>query len=210
MSINWKAAANRWLIAALLVLACGGLEIVKAKQFAAAAPAERTATAQNLSRSHHASRGLRFNYYSCDYTFTVDGVSHRGDGECPQPGAATIVYYDSSDPSLNSLLEFSAASEQCYRNATPWIVVGAFIVLYVILFTVLSSHGRATHPAGAGAGAAVTDPEHAESAHSPSLRALYLEVVNRIHPDRASNETDRAFARTVDEKGKCSFQARGC
>jgi hypothetical protein len=206
MSIRGKNAAGSWWIAALLVIACGGVELHKARQFAAAAPAERTATARNLSRSYHANSGLRFNYYSCDYSFTVDDVSRRGHGECPQPGAGTIVYYDSSDPSLNSLLEFNAASEQCYRNARPWFVVGAFIVLYSMLFTWLGSHGRATHRAGAGAGEAAIDPEQAGPAQLPGLRGLYLEVVNQIHPDRAANEADRALRERLMKMANVAFK----
>jgi hypothetical protein len=206
MSMRWKNRAGSWWIVALLVFACGGLDVYKARQFAAATPAERTATAQNLSRSYHGYSGLRFNYYSCDYTFTVDEVSRRGHGECPQPGAGMIVYYDSSDPSLNSLLEFSAASEQCYRNARPCFVVGAFIVLYSAFFTWLGSHWRDTQRAGAGAGDAAIDPEQAEPANAPGLRELYLAVVNQVHPDRAANEADRALRERLMKMANVAFK----
>jgi hypothetical protein len=194
----WKPAAGQRLIVALLVFICGGADAYKARQFAAAVPAERSAAAQNLSRHYYAFRGLRLHYYSCDYNFTVEDVSHRGHGECPQSGAVTNVYYDSSDPSLNSLLEFSAASEQCYRDATPWIVLGTFLVLYSALFTWIGPNRKATQ--------AAIGSEQAEAAHSPGLRELYLEVVNQIHPDRVSNETDRALRERLMKKANVAFK----
>lgn len=46
----------------------------------------------------------------------------------------------------------------------------------------------------------------ADSAPSPGLRELYLEVVNNIHPDRAANEVDRALRERLMKEANAAFE----
>jgi hypothetical protein len=43
-------------------------------------------------------------------------------------------------------------------------------------------------------------------APSPGLRELYLEVVNQIHPDRASNESDLTLREHLMKEANAAFQ----
>jgi len=48
--------------------------------------------------------------------------------------------------------------------------------------------------------------KNADIALSPRLRELYLEVVNQIHPDRASSESDLALRERLMKDGNAAFQ----
>jgi hypothetical protein len=149
MIVSWKTGVGRSMIWAVLAFACGGLEIYKARQFAKAAPRERTTTvpaAYVRCRETSAIVGfLRSSRYSCSYSFNVEGVPYNGRAYYPQPSAAAIVYYDPADPSVNSLLDLSVASEQEYRGADLWIGVVTLIGLPFIFFAALAaSEMRAT------------------------------------------------------------------
>ena len=132
----------------IIVFAGAAFCIYHARQYASAAPNERTTTAHVLSVYHSVFRSLRFNYYSCSYNFTVNGSLHIGLRDCPQwivddatkggylgsgkapAGTDATVYYDPADPSVNSLLEFNAESQIWYRWTVPWVGLGALIVCF--------------------------------------------------------------------------------
>jgi hypothetical protein len=217
-----------------LVSACGGVFIFKARKFASRATSERTTTAHDVSAHHYMFRGLRFNYYSCDYNFSVDGSSYIGLGDCPQEiandvdsarvltGVSATVYYDPADPSRNSLLEFSAASENNYRIAMPWIGLGALIILFFVFGRLLAANekrrdggvvvdarGTVVFPDEIGFGSrapGLPDGEAANLAPSPGLRELYLEVANTIHPDRASSEADLSLRERLMKEANLAFE----
>lgn len=202
-----KAVSSRWLTIGALCFVGVGIGVYNAKRFANAALRQRTTTTQDISRRHYIFHGLRFDYYSCYYSFSVDGTSYRGDGDCPQhPGAAATVYYDSADPRLNSLLEFGTTSEREYQHSTPWAVVGALILLASAFFGVLGASEKPVKHGASMAGGTGTYPDQPESANSPELRNLYLEVVNQIHPDRASNEADRALRERLMKQANAAFK----
>jgi hypothetical protein len=158
VSASWKFGGSRSLILLIAVSACVGVCIYQAKQFARATQREKTTSAYDLNVQYQLFRGLRFNYYRCDYDFDVDGVPYSGHGDCPQPGndsaikgqlaasagtsADAIVYYDPVDPSVNSLMKFDATSERCYQDAIPWILLEALIVLSFFFGAALSAHWK--------------------------------------------------------------------
>jgi len=229
----------RSLILAALVFFLAGTFIYKSRELARAAPRERTITAQDVSVSHHIFRGLRFNYYSCTYNFNVNGSFHIGLSDCPQGIADAVkgrsansakasketnatVYYDPADPSVNSLLEFSAASENAYRVSVPWIAFGLLLIFFFAFGRLLDASekrgnggvvvdagGTVIYPEEIGLGfefAGLPKREAANSAASPRLREQYLEVVNKIHPDRAINEADRALRERLMKEANAAFE----
>jgi hypothetical protein len=227
-------------ILAVLVFFLAGSFIYKSREFASAAPRERTISAQHVSVYHHIFRGLRFNYYSCTYNFIVDGSFHLGLSDCPQgiaddalkgmsansamasTEANATVYYDPVDPSVNSLLEFRAASENAYRVAVPWIGSGVLIIFFFAFGRLLEAsekrgkggvavdaRGTVIYPEEIGLGfefPGLSKREAANSAASPRLREQYLEVVNMIHPDRATHEADLALRERLMKEANAAFE----
>lgn len=238
MSPSGKTGAGRSLLLLILAFACAGICVFKAREFASAAPNERTTAAHVVSVYHSIFRGLRFNYYSCSYNFTVDGSTYIGLGDCPQwiiddafkgrylgsgtvpTGTDATVYYDPADPSVNSLLEFNAASQIAYRCAAPWTGVGALVVLFFVFGRLLAAtkgrggvvvdaRGTVIYPEEIGVGsefAGLTNREAASSTPSPGLREQYLEVVNKIHPDRAADEVDLALRERLMKEANAAFE----
>jgi hypothetical protein len=240
MSQSGKTGVDRSLILSILVFFCVGICIYKAKEFANSVSSERTTTAQVVSVYHSIFRGLRFNYYSCSYNFSVDGVFYVGLSDCPQriaddaakgmySGSAgelartnVTVYYNSVDPSVNSLLEFSAASEIEYRVAIPWICLGSFIILVFVLLRLLSANekrgkggvfvdagGTVIYPGEIGIRSEFAGLPNSESANyfpSHRLREQYLQVANTIHPDRAMNEDDLALRERLMKEANAAFE----
>jgi hypothetical protein len=189
---------------------------------------------------HSIFRGLRFNYYSCSYNFIVDDSLHIGLRDCPQwiiddavkgkylgsgtapTGTDATVYYDPADPSVNSLLEFSAESQICYRWAVPWIGLGALIIFFFVFGRLLAANekrgnggvvvdarGTVIYPEEIGLGsvfAGLPNREAENAAPLPGLREQYLEVVNTIHPDRAANEADMTLRERLMKEANAAFE----
>jgi hypothetical protein len=142
------AGTKRWSMLPIVAFVGAGFCIYQARQYASAAPNERTTTAHVVTVYHSIFRSLRFNYYSCSYNFTLDGSLHTGLRDCPQwivddaikggylgsgtapTGTDATVYYDPTDPSVNSLLEFSAERQIWYRWAVPWVGLGALFMFF--------------------------------------------------------------------------------
>jgi hypothetical protein len=238
MSLSEKTGISRWLISSILIFVCAGICISKARKFASAAPSEMTTTAHVFSVEHSIFRRLRFNYYRCSYNFSVDGAFNIDNSDCPQEivddavkgkysdssatSTSATVYYDPTDLSVNSLLEFSAASENEYRAAMPFIGLGTIIIFFYVFGRLLTANertgnggvvvdarGTVIYPeeiglgsefAGLPSGGAVNFPS------SPGLRELYLEAVNNIHPDRAANEVDRALRERLMKEANAAFE----
>lgn len=235
-----KTGDGRSLIISILFFFCAATCIYNAREFASAAPRERTAAAQDISVYHHIFRYLKFNFYSCTYNFTVDGSFHTGRSDCPQgiadeavkvkfldpsgtPAKANAtVYYDPAHPSVNSLLEFNTASENEYRGAVPWICTVALIIFFFVFGKLLEANkkrgtggvvvdarGTVIYPEEIGLGSEFAGLSNRESAiftTSPGLREQYLEVVNKIHPDRAANEADLALRERLMKEANAAFE----
>jgi hypothetical protein len=160
MRFSWIIGAGRSLTSSILVFVCVGICVYDAREYASAAPSEKTTTAHVVSVYHSIFRGLRANYYSCSYNFSVDGSLYIGLRDCPQwiiddavkekyvdsgtvpTRTDTTVYYNPADPSVNSLLEFSAESQIVYRCAVPWIGLAALIILFFILGRLLDANEK--------------------------------------------------------------------
>ncbi|MGA9671873.1 MAG: hypothetical protein WBQ94_21855 [Terracidiphilus sp.] len=260
MKASWKILSARNLLAAGLALATPGISVYRATQYARAEPRQRTTTAYNVRINYRASQSLigfliNNGSYSCDYSFGVDGASYSSHIGCRQliddsiksefngySGSIRIpdrvVYYDSADPSMNDLMEFSAVSESYYSDAAVFIGLGVVVGLLVASAAAIpvnrkrpnrnifvDTHGTVIHPdeidynlgsdglfnkdrrteasnaAGDGAPAYVadSDPSHAR-------RELYLEVVNQIHPDRATDERDEALRERLMKEANAAFK----
>lgn len=239
MSLSGRTGASPALILAIVVFVCGGSCINRAKRFASVAPNERVSTARIVSVEHHIFRYFRFNFNSCEYNFSADGSFYIENDDCPQSmaddaikcirgatgtsmKAYATVYYDPADPSVNSLLEFSAASESYYRQAATLICVGALIVIFFVFGKILDStnksgkggvivdaRGAVINPEEVGLGSDFAGLPNREAVNSPSsagLRELYLEVANKIHPDRAASEADLAMRERLMKEANAAFE----
>jgi hypothetical protein len=234
--MRWRNGVGHSLVLCILSFACAGVCVYRARQFAGAAPVERTTTARDVSSHYNLFRYLRFNFYTCNYNFSADGASYSGHGDCPETGgtragSSATVYYDPDDPWINSLNEFSVASGLEYGHAVPWILFGVFFILMMILASTLAAikkrggdkvvvdwHGTVLDPVEFGPdgefGGLSGDGQTVENrgAHAPgssgppALRSLFLGTVNGVHPDRASNEEDRALRERLMKAANAAFE----
>jgi hypothetical protein len=160
-AIRQPLSAGSWLLLSVLGFVVGGLSIHSAMQYASAAPTERTTTAHGVSMHLHHQTIFSFKvfkYYSCSYSFTVDSVSYSGYSgheDCPQRGSEdsikgklsdtdqvllipnVTVYYNPANPSMNSLIEFSATSERYYQDAKLLIGIALLINLPLVFWRCL-------------------------------------------------------------------------
>jgi hypothetical protein len=136
-------------------------------------------------------------------------------------GEDATVYYDPANPSVNSLLDFSMESQIMYRVAAPWISLGVLIVFFFILGrrmlggerrgnggVVVDGRGTVIYPEEIGHSSApkLFNRRAARPAPSPRVRELYLEVVNKIHPDRALNDDDRMLRERLMKEANSAFK----
>lgn len=240
VSVRSRTGTGGTAILALFVLAALVVCLYKARQFAAAAPSESSTTARSMYRSYNLWRDFRLNYYSCNYVFVVDGDPYSGTSDCPALAdghdSDLTVYYDPSDPSVNSALEFKAASVRSYRDSILMLAFEIVIVLSAIFFALLDAnerkptgavcvdfHGTVIHPdeikinpgfgasqrrepESANTGGSEEGPPAADFDFSPRLRELYLGVVNLIHPDRAASEADLVLRERLMKEANVAFQ----
>lgn len=169
------------LLASLFLFTIGGFGVHFAMRDAALVPTERTTEANVIRyRSSIHTKGSQqksidlSNFstaYKCSYNFSVDGESYSGSGyiselsvddstkaelqeytDVPLSFNAT-VYYDSSNPSMSSLTEFGAESENQYRIAALTIGSGVVFIILVVLGAVLKASNKI------GSGGIVVDAE---------------------------------------------------
>jgi hypothetical protein len=144
--------AGAWLILSLLCFIAGFFSIHQGLRYAGAAPTEST-TIVHLQDNPEV---------GCRYVFSVDGVTYRGGGNCEIEGEVSIlgklmgsavvsrssqaiVYYDRSNPSTNSLIEFGANSRTYYRDAALSIGI-AFLInlpyLFLAVYAAMKNKGN--------------------------------------------------------------------
>lgn len=251
MGINRRNFTASWLTFSVAFLVLGYVCFKTATQYAKAAPRERTTTASNvyIKRNYNRLRYYFYKRYSCGYNYRVDDISYYGHEDCkqlatllemsgkpvdsdtPLQGSNVVVYYDSTDPSLNSLQEFSAESEDYHRLAAFFLSIWLLTLVYqVVLAATETGKNQKIFVDTSGA---VLDPEQidwslgsdglfnkgkkADSSYSvngeavesdPShrLRELYLDVVKHIHPDRALNEADRVVRERLMKDANLAFK----
>jgi hypothetical protein len=159
MSASRKTVSGRTLLLLALFFFLFGISIYRAKQYAHAAPGERTTYTYKASmqmRYHSYLFGLS-KYYICSYDFMIEGASYSGLGPCPNrdaddsikeklsgsvrtmPMQNATVYYDPTNPSLNSLTEFNARSMAEYRGAMLPIGIGIIIIAFIVMGSMLEA-----------------------------------------------------------------------
>jgi hypothetical protein len=152
MSSTWKGLAGSMVLAVIAAFAYGGFCIYVAMQYSAIAPNQITTTAY-MFVTGGSTRNDIFDVSDCNYSFTVDGRRHGGDGPCPKQSgdnaynsdegrirglggsglAKATVYYDPADPSNNGLTDFNARSEASYLSAKVSIGLGILLILLMVL-----------------------------------------------------------------------------
>jgi hypothetical protein len=118
---------------------------------------------------------------------------------------------------------------QEYREAALWICVLTPFIFFVVFSALLDATKSRGHggvavdargtviypdeigfgsgPGGLPSGSANGVAARAtDSTPSPALRELYLEVVNKIHPDRAANVADLALRERLMKEANAAFE----
>jgi hypothetical protein len=183
------------VLAMIAAFAYGGFCIYLAMQYSAIAPNQSTTTAYVLVTSG-SSRNDAIEDSTCNYSFTVDGRYHGGQGRCPQQSgsnagnsdegglrelaseptlAEVTVYYDPANPSNNGLTDFNARSEAVYLRAKMSIGFGVLLILLMVLGLVLIS--RTSNRAGG----IVVDAEGT---------VIHPDELFSAGPDSANNSTE--------------------
>jgi hypothetical protein len=159
MRRSWWDVFGRWLLLTAVAFACCGYCIYRAVQYGGAAPGERTTTSYDVRINYRWSHSffLFYYYYTCQYNFSVDGASYSGHVNCPDPAiddsikgkmvgqsgslpiANAVVYYNPANPSMSGLIDFSATSENYYRDAALWTFIGLSIGLLFVYHAVLAA-----------------------------------------------------------------------
>jgi len=174
--VRWKDFDGRWLFVTFGVLVLAAIEIHTAIQFSNAAPTERTTIAHNVMI--HRRYFFLIPTYSCSYDFRVDDRSFSGKGVCPEltdydsikgefsnsvrnlPMPDATVYFDPADPSIHSLTDFSARSENEYRNAIGWVGLGVVFTLpFILLMALGATKGKKGDKIYVDAMGTVIDPD---------------------------------------------------
>jgi hypothetical protein len=159
------SALRHLLDGRLLIMIIGALVIVgtcihEGNQYATAAPRETVTTTQSIDRHYRGSSGFIFNNYYCDYSFNIDRELYSGRDDCPEAsaddsakgslwgsagnwlGSKVPVHYDPSNPSLNSLTDFNAASERSYRNAASSLLIGVLATILAFLGVIFAANEK--------------------------------------------------------------------
>ena len=137
---------------------------LRSKICARAEPRQRTTTAYNVRINYRASStsiGFLLNdgTYSCSYNFGVGGATYSSHIGCRQliddsiksefdghsgsvPIPDRVVYYDSADPSMNELMDFSAVSASYYSDAAVFIGLGVVVGFLVVSAGAIPVNGK--------------------------------------------------------------------
>jgi hypothetical protein len=202
MNSSWKSIAGSMILGSIIAFALGVGCFYEAKQYAALAPNESTATA-HLNMRYQSNRNKSYARPKCDYSFIVEGVSYRGYESCPLQSAddpvkgeildlagvllktSATVYYDPADPSTNSLTEFGATSERDYLYAKLSIGVGVMLVFLVALGALIVPGVPSVKTEGVRSGGIVVDAEGT---------VIYPDEINAGQPENTNDtyQTDSA------------------
>lgn len=140
-----------------------------------------------------------------------------------QVAARTSVFYDPNNPSINSLLDFHTARRSSLQDAVPSIGLGTLLALLFVfarLMTanertgrggvIVDNYGTVIHPEEIDLDSKEFDSRTNGAVKSPApsqeLRELYRELVKKIHPDRAANESDRTLRERLTKSANAAFE----
>lgn len=138
-------------LGAVVLFGLGFLGFARAKRDEKAAASEATKVVEVSRNYRHkaSSSGNQDGSYRCTYGLLVSGNFYPGTG-CPAQGfddsiqaqlldglgrtqrIRATVYYDSNDPSVNSLTEFSALRESDLRGGWVFIRLGMIMLVFVV------------------------------------------------------------------------------
>jgi len=152
-----KSILGTLALGLLLALAYGALSLYKVSRDKAIAPNEGTVPDVYMQRYNSQTSGPN----RCVYSFNVDGNPYGGRGNCPidgsakdvaedlaglRPSSTATVYYDPSDPSTNSLVDFSVKAGVDYMKAKVAFGLAAGCLLLLGIGVVIAA--KASQPGG--------------------------------------------------------------
>jgi hypothetical protein len=202
MNSSWKSIAGSMILGAVIAFALGGGCFYEAKQYAALAPNESTATA-HLNMRLESNRNKSYSRHKCDYSFSVEAVTYHGYENCPlQNGdnpvkgeildyagvllnSSATVYYDPANPSTNSLTEFGALSERDYLYAKLGIGVGSILSFLVIIGALIVPSANPEGGRSRRSGGIVVDAEGT---------VIYPDEINAGQQESADNSNQAGSA----------------
>jgi len=125
---DWKSGRSLGL--ALVLLVGVFLSASRATRENDAASRQRTSfgTITDCERSGRSG-------YSCKYVFPVDGEQYMGDsreGSYRLLGQTVVVYYDSQDPTVTALEDFSGKARRDWNFVYVLLLMIAAVVVFVI------------------------------------------------------------------------------
>ncbi len=198
MSANWKSLAGTLILGMLAAFAYGGFCIYTGVQDAALAQSENSISAR-VSMHTQTSKSRNYGFYSCDYSFEVNGVLYSGHERCSLPSSAptakdyiqtlagvpqittATVYYDPADPATNSLTEFGLSSASAYLRARLSFGFGALFIILLVLGAAVASN------AGKGGGGIVVD-DQGTVIYPDKLDSVRQEIEDNSKPSGSEKE----------------------
>ena len=168
----------------------GGHCFHKAMVYASAAPGE-------LSTITHVHKRDTIKHSLCDYSFTADGVAQKEQqGDCPRELASgysdATVYYDPSNPSINSSEESGVESKYWYQYAAPIICVGCVAIGIAVLNGAPANGKR-------GKGGIVADP---------AGTVIYQKKIDPNRQDSADSSKPAGFSQNESDRSANDRRAR--
>jgi len=196
--------AGTLCLGALVLFALGIFGFVEARQDAHAAGHE-TSTTADVTRRYDSgvvsANGNTNPKYLCSYDFTVDGQFYHGSG-CPDSGfddsikgqlldqvgriqrIKATVYYDSTDPSVNSLQRLGPSSDRYSRGGVFFICLGVLALGAGIAMAMIGNNGDTAAGAMADGSEGGSDASGGISASDQAM----LDHLSKVHWSADSSE----------------------
>jgi hypothetical protein len=156
-----RSFRGRMTLLSVLLLLLGAWEIYTAKLDLGLTANERTTRGTvkfDPQRKNDSDTLFNTLTLRCDFYFEVDGGPYVGHEICPKQMIATsksspmdyvggpvqsvTVYYDPSNPSTNSMMDFTTRSKWDFTKAKLFIIVGFLLLLFSQLSTLFSRKGN--------------------------------------------------------------------
>jgi hypothetical protein len=177
-----RSFRGRMILLSVVLLIGGAVEIYMARRdLALATSAGSTQGVVKFDPERKNSSDTIFNTLTarCDFSFFVDGRPYAGHEICPKqiitapktspldylggPVLNVTVYYDPSDPTTNSMMDFGTKSRWDFTKAKLFIVGGLALLLLSLLSIWLSGNQDVAEAAKTSdSESAVNQPEEAE------------------------------------------------
>ncbi len=197
--------AGTLCLGALVLFALGIFGFVQGRQDARAAEHE-TSTTTDVTRQYDSgvvsANGNTHPRYRCSYDFTVEGQFYHGSG-CPDSGfdnsikgqlldqvgrverIKATVYYDSTDPSVNSLQRLGTSSDRYSRGGVLFTCLGVLALCAGIALAIVGNNGDKAAGAMAGGNEGGSEASGGISASDQAM----LDHLSKVHWSADSSET---------------------